>query len=161
MAESAVVVQLPPEAVQRLPAAIAALVPKDENHFISALELGYLAASADGLDERERDTIATTLEQVTGIGFDHDSFAEHFADLDAAVAVLGRRERLARTAADFEDDEGRANAIRFAALVAMADGTLHESELTVLVEAGTHFKWAEDKVRGLVTDAAARARGAA
>jgi tellurite resistance protein len=160
MADSAVVVQLPPEALRGLPAAIAALVPKDENRFIAALELGYLAASADGLDERERDSIATTLEQVTGIGFDHDSFAEHFADLDAAVEVLGRRERLARTAADFDDDAGRAGAIQFAALVAMADGTLHESELVVLVEAGSYFDWAEDKVRGLVTDAAARTGGA-
>ena len=160
MADSAVVVQLPPEALQHLPAAIAALVPKDTDHFISALELGYLAASADGLDERERNSIATTLEKVTGIGFDHESFAAHFADLDQAVAMLGRRERLARTAADFEDDDSRANVIRFAALVAMADGALHETELVVLVEAGSYFKWAEDKVRSLVTDAAARARGA-
>ena len=160
MADSAVVVQLPPEALQRLPAAIAALVPKSSERFIAALELGYLAASADGLDERERETIATTLEQVTGIGFDHDSFAAHFADLDEAVEMLGRRERLARTAAEFEDDDARADAIRFAALVAMADGTLHETELTVLVEAGTYFQWDKDKVRGLVTEAVARAGGA-
>lgn len=161
MADSAVVVQLPPEALKGLPSAIAALVPKDSDRFIAALELGYLAASADGLDERERHSIATTLEQVTGIGFDHDSFAAHFADLDAAVDMLGRRERLARTAADFETDDARADAIRFAALVAMADGTLHESEMTVLVEAGSHFEWPEDKVRRLVNDAAARAGGAA
>lgn len=159
MADSAVVVQLPPEALQHLPAAIAALVPKDSDRFIAALELGYLTASADGLDERERDSIATTLEQITGIGFDHDSFAEHFADLDAAVDMLGRRERLARTAADFESDDARADAIRFAALVAMADGALHESEMVVLVEAGSHFEWPEDKVRSLVNDAAARAGG--
>lgn len=159
MADSAVVVQLPPEAMQRLPAAIAALVPKDSDHFVSALELGYLAASADGLDARERDVIATTLERVTGIGFDHDSFAEHFSDLDVAVDVLGRKERLARTAADFTDEEARANVIRFAALVAMSDGALHDTELTVLVEAGSHFSWTEDKIRSLVTDAAARTRG--
>jgi tellurite resistance protein len=159
MADSAVVVQLPAEALRRLPSAIATLVPKDENRFISALELSYLTASADGLDERERDTIATTLEQVTGIGFDHDSFAAHFSDLDAAVDMLGRRERLARTAADFEDDDSRADAIRFAALVAMADGTLHANELTVLVEAGSHFQWEEDKVRSLVDEAAARTGG--
>lgn len=159
MADSAVVVQLPAEALRRLPSAIATLVPKDENRFISALELSYLTASADGLDERERETIATTLEQVTGIGFDHDSFSAHFADLDAAVDMLGRRERLARTAADFEDDDSRADAIRFAALVAMADGTLHASELTVLVEAGSHFQWEEEKVRSLVDEAAARTGG--
>jgi tellurite resistance protein len=159
MADSAVVVQLPPEALQRLPGAIASLVPKSSDSFVSALELGYLTASADGLDERERDAIATTLEQVTGIGFDHDSFAEHFADLDAAVDMLGRKERLARTAADFMDDDSRADAIRFAALVAMSDGTLHESELTVLNEAGGYFDWTPDKVRALVDEAAARTGG--
>lgn len=156
MADSAVVVQLPAEAMKRLPGAIASLVPKNSESFIAALELGYLTASADGLDERERDTIATTLEQVTGIGFDHDSFAEHFADLDAAVEMLGRAERLARTAADFLDDDARADAIRFAALVAMADGKLHKAELTVLCEAGEHFEWTQDKVLALVDEAAAR-----
>jgi tellurite resistance protein len=159
MAESAVVVQLPADALSRLPDVIATLVPKEENRFIAALELGYLAASADGLDDRERDTIATTLEKVTGIGFDHDSFAAHFADLDGAVEALGRRERLARTAAEFESDDTRADAIRFAALIEMADGTLHEHEMVVLCEAGHHFKWPDDKIRGLVTEAAARVRG--
>jgi tellurite resistance protein len=160
MADSAVVVQLPADALTRLPSVIATLVPKDENRFMAALELGYLAASADGLDDRERDTIAKTLEKVTGIGFDHDSFTEHFADLDGAVETLGRRERLARTAAEFETDDTRADAIRFAALVAMADGTLHDAELVVLCEAGSHFKWGDDKIRSIVTDAAARVRGA-
>ena len=160
MADSAVVVQLPPEALQRLPAAIAALVPKESDRFLAVLELGYLAASADGLDARERDQIATTLEKVTGIGFDHDSFAEHFAELDIACEMLGRRERLARTAADFTDDAARRDAICFAALVSMADGTLHEAELAVLCEAGSYFQWDRDKVKSLVTDAAARAGGA-
>src|SRR5438093_140788 len=77
-----------------LPTALAKLVPTEPAQFMSALELAYLAASADGLDERERHTIATTLENVSGIGFDGDAFAEHFADLDEAVEMFGRRERL-------------------------------------------------------------------
>jgi tellurite resistance protein len=161
MGDSAVVVQLAGDAMPRLPAAISTLVPKDENRFIAALELGYLTASADGLDAKERDSIAHTLEKVTGIGFDHDSFEAHFADLDDAVAALGRRERLARTAAEFETDDERADAIRFAALVAMSDGTLHEPELVVLVEAGSHFHWDSTRIRGLVEDAAARVAGGA
>lgn len=159
MPDDGVIVQLPGEAVARLSTAIAALVPPDASRFMAALELGYLAASADGLDTSERDALATTLERVTGIGFDHDAFAAHFADLDAAVSALGRRERLARTAAEFESDDARADAIRFAALVAMCDGTLRAPELEVLNEAGGHFKWSADKVHGLVTDAAARVRG--
>ena len=159
MPDSGVIVHLPADVVPRLSAAIATLVPKDSSRFMAVLELGYLAASADGLDEAERQALATTLERVTGIGYDHDSFAAHFADLDAAVAVLGRRERLARTAAEFDSDETRADAIQFAALVAMCDGTLRAQELEVLNEAGSHFQWNADKVHGLVTDAAARVRG--
>lgn len=159
MSDSAVIVQLPAEALPRLSTAIAKLIPGDRNRFMAVLELGYLAASADGLDARERDAIATTLERVTGIGYDHDAFAEHFADLDAAVAMLGRRERLARTAAEFDSDDSRAGAIQFAALVAMADGTLHAPELEVLDEAGHHFGWSQERIHGLVTEAAARVRG--
>ena len=159
MADSGVIVQLPGEAVTRLAAAIATLVPSDSNRLMAVLELGYLAASADGLDASEREALATTLERVTGIGYDHDAFAAHFADLEAAVAALGRRERVARTAAEFESDDTRADAIRFAALVAMCDGTLRAPELEVLNEAATYFRWSEDKVHGLVTDAAARVRG--
>ncbi|NVB83418.1 MAG: hypothetical protein HOV81_33910 [Kofleriaceae bacterium] len=160
MPESTVIVQLPADALSRLPAAIAALVPSEAGPFMAALELGYLAASADGLDSAERDTIATTLERVTGIGYDHSAFAAHFHDLDASVAMLGRRERLARTAAEFESEAQRADVVRFAALVAMADGTLHAAELAVLDELGTHYKWSSDRVRDLVTEAAARVRGA-
>jgi tellurite resistance protein len=160
MPDDGVIVQLPGDAVAKLATAIAALVPRDASRFMAALELGYLAASADGLDFKERAALATTLERVTGIGFDHDAFAEHFADLDAAVETLGRRERLARTAAEFDSDDARADAIRFAALIAMCDGTLRAPELEVLTEAGGHFQWNADKVQGLVDDAAARVRGA-
>ena len=160
MSDDAVIVQLPKDAVSKLPAAIATLVPPDANRFMAALELGYLAASADGLEYTERAALANTLEHVTGIGFDHETFAAHFADLDEAVASLGRRERLARTAAEFDNDDARADAIRFAALVAMCDGTLRAPELEVLNEAGAHFSWNAEKIHGLVNEAAARVRGA-
>jgi len=155
-----VIEQLSSDELQRLPAALQALVPKDPNQFMSALELCYLAASADGLDDKEREQIAGTLENVTGIGFDHVAFYEHFADLDEAVEMFGRRERLARTAADFDNDQNRADAIRFAALVAMADGELHSDELEVLNEAGSYFKWDGAKIRSLVGEVAANVRGA-
>jgi hypothetical protein len=145
-----VIVQLPADALPRLPDALAAVTPKDGNRFMAALELAYLAASADGFDDAERATMAATLERVT---------TAHFADLDEAVASLGRRERLARTAADLDTDGARAEAIQFAALVAMADGTLRALELGVLTEAGTHFEWTADQVRTLVTEAAARVGG--
>ena len=74
--------------------------------------------------------------------------------------MLGRRERLARTAAEFESDDQRADAIRFAALVAMADGTMHVTELAVLDELRLALQVDDRQVRELVTDAAARVRGA-
>src|SRR5512139_2949913 len=109
MADSTAIVQLPAEALERLPSAIASLVPTETERLLAALELGYLTASADGLDETERASIATTLERLTGIGFDQQVFADHFADLDAAVTMLGRHERLARTAAEFETEGSRAD----------------------------------------------------
>jgi len=153
------VVQLPPGALSRLPATIAELVPTHSDRFLAALELGYLTASADGLDGSERDALAGVLERATQSKIDHATFEAHFFDLDAAVAALGRRERLARTAADFGTDDARADAIRFAALVAMADGTLHGDELAVLAEAATHFGWPAERVSALVQEAAARVRG--
>jgi tellurite resistance protein len=153
------VVELPPEAVARVPSAIAALVPAGSDRFLAALELGYLTASADGLDAEERAALSAVLERATNSTIDRETFDAHFFDLDASVATLGRNHRLARTAADFDTDESRADAIRFAALVAMAEGVLHEDELAVLTEAGAHFEWPADRVRKLVDDAAAGIRG--
>ena len=154
-------VRLPPDLLPRVSTTIAALATRDEDRarFLSALELGYLAASADGLDASERDLLATTLERATGATIDQAAFAAHFADLDAGVESLGRRERLARTAADFDTEESRADAIRIAALIAMADGTLHGPELGVLVEAAVHFEWPPDRVRSLIDGVVASLRG--
>jgi hypothetical protein len=159
MGDSRPVVALPQAALVRVPSAIAALVPEGTDRFLAALELGYLAASADGLDGRERGALSAVLERATQSKIERDEFDAHFHDLDQAIASLGRNHRLARTAADFDTDEVRADAIRFAALVAMAEGALHEAELAVLVEAGAHFGWSADRVRQLVDDAAARTGG--
>lgn len=148
------VVELAPGARTSVPAAIAALVPADARALSAVLELGYLAASADGLDASERAMLSKLLEQATRARFDEKAFHAHFYDLDSAVALLGRHERLARTAAELETDVARQSGLRFAALVAMADGALGESELAVLVEAGSHFGWSAEQVRSLVEDTA-------
>lgn len=161
MTASRSVVELPAQALPQLSTAIAALLPSDRGVLVSLLELGYLAASADGLDDSERDALSGILAQATGKAIDAPTFRAHFTDLDSAVAMLGRRERLARTAADFATEEARADAIRFAALVSMADGTLHEHELDVLAEVATHFEWGADRVRKLVDELAAKMGGKA
>ena len=108
-------------------------------YFQALLELGYLVASADGLADSEREALAALLEQVSGDAVDRQTLLTHFRDLDQASEVLGRRERLVRVAAHFGDEPSRLEAIGFAALVAMADGTLDRSEMEALVDLGARF----------------------
>jgi tellurite resistance protein len=128
--------------------------------FQALVELGYLAASADGLDPAERDALATLIERLTGSAVDHDTLDQHLQDLDAAAAMLGRHQRLARVAADLGEGDRRDEALGFAALIAMADGRLHRDELAVLDELGGCFGLAAAEVRAIVdrvADAVARA----
>lgn len=134
--------------------------PDAARRFQALVELGYLAASADGLDPAERDALATLIERLTGDAVDHGTLAQHLADLDDAAAMLGRHERLARVAADLGDGDRRDEALGFAALVAMADGELHGEELAVLDELGGCFGLAAAEVRAIVdrvADAVTRA----
>lgn len=134
--------------------------PDGSRRFQALVELGYLAASADGLDPAERDALATLIERLTGAAVDHGTLDRHLCDLDAAAAMLGRRERLARVAADLGDGDRRDEALGFAALIAMADGRLHSAELAVLDELGGCFGLAASEVRAIidrVADAVARA----
>ena len=170
------VVELPACAPDRRALAIAAALPADRlragaeailagrddddaRRFGATLELAYLAASADGLDDGEREVLAGLLEQATGAAVDRATLHTHFSDLDAAVAMLGRRERLVRSAADI-GDESAAEAIEVAALVAMADGALFGKELAVLVELGACLGQGFGDVRDAVDRAAARVKEA-
>jgi hypothetical protein len=121
--------------------------------FQRLLEVGYLVASADGLDDAERDAIAALLETATGAAVDRATLSTHFKDLDGAAAMLGRRERLARVAADLEATQ--VESLAFAALIAMADGQLVADELAVLVELGGCFEMSADEVRAVVDEVAA------
>jgi len=118
--------------------------------FQTMLELGWLVASADGFADEERSSLARLLESITGSAVDHGALERHFRDLDAAVAALGRRERLARLAAELDDPVARVEAVRLAALIAMADGRLAAAELGVLVELGAHLSLSADRIRTLV-----------
>ena len=121
-------------------------------HFLAGLELAYLVASADGLAESEREVLAQALAQATGDVVDQASFARHFRDLDEAVAMLGRRERLSAAAAEVDDPHERDIALRFAAVVAMADQHLDPSELAVLEQLGSLFEWPPAKVHAMVEE---------
>ena len=139
----------------------AAETPSDldtARRFQTVLELGYLVASADGFDDRERSSLARLLESITGAALDHDVLELHFRDLDEGVAALGRRERLARVAAELEVEHDRIEALELATLIALADGKLGAPELDVLVEAGGHMDIAPTKVRALVDGVGARVK---
>jgi tellurite resistance protein len=134
-------------------AAAAAHAAKDDERarrFQSILELGYLVASADGLADEERHTLATLLEQATGSAVNRDELELHFKDLDDAVEMLGRRERLRRAAADFEDTLGRSEALGFTALIAVADGVLGTPEADALTELGAFLELPESEVVAIV-----------
>jgi tellurite resistance protein len=125
-------------------------------YFQSLLELGYLVASADGLAEKERDTLARLVERVTGSAVDRAMLQLHFTELDAISEALGRAERLGRVASEFESGPERQEAISFSALVAMADGALTDTEMNVLLKLGEHFSLSEEEVRALVESVADR-----
>jgi tellurite resistance protein len=119
-------------------------------YFQSLLELGYLVASADGLAAEERETLALLLEHATDSIVNRDALQLHFSDLDATSAALGRSERLGRVAANLDTERAREEALSFAALVAMADGTLEPAELQVLIELGRHFALSPEQVQAVV-----------
>jgi tellurite resistance protein len=129
----------------------------DARRFQALLELGYLVASADGFADDERVALAGLLEELTGAAVRQSDFDLHFRDLDLAVAMLGRRERLGRAAADLTDDAaGGGDAIAFGALVAIADGRIDPAELDVLEELGSYVAMPPDDVRAVVRDVARR-----
>ena len=124
--------------------------PPAARAFQGLLEVGYLVASADGLADSERSALAELLERVTGRAVDRATMELHFKDLDAACEALGRRERLRRAAAEFDDEKARDEALGFAALVALTDGAIGAPELEALVTLGEHFERSEDHVLATV-----------
>jgi tellurite resistance protein len=114
--------------------------------FQSMLEIGFLVASVDGFADAERHALAELLSQIVGWAVSIDDLELYFKDLADACDVLGRRERLRRAAADFEDGIHRGEAIGFAALVAIADGRMAEPEINALRELGGFLGLNEDDV---------------
>lgn len=124
--------------------------------FQTMLELTYLVASADGFADAERVSLATLLESITGAAVDRATLELHFRDLDDAVALFGRRERLARAAADLENPAQREDAIAIVAMVALADGQISAPELEALVELGGHVDVHAARVIAIVEATVAR-----
>lgn len=117
--------------------------------FQSLVELGFLIASADGFADDERRVLAGLLELVVSETIDREMLELHLGELAQQVDVMGRTQRLARAAQELDDPRAADDAVAFAALVAMADGTLGQVELDALVELGGFLSIAPDRVRAL------------
>lgn len=127
--------------------------PDDEaaaQRFVTVVELAYLVASADGFAHAERKSLSYLLENVTGAAVKQAVLERHFSDLDQAVDALGRRARLARSAADIPDAAAREEALKLTALIAMADGTLSAEEMEALTELGAHMEMDSAGVEAVV-----------
>jgi tellurite resistance protein len=124
--------------------------------FQTMLELAYLVASADGFADEERSSLAALLETITGAAVDKATLELHFRDLDDAVAHFGRRERLARAAADLETPMACEDAIAIVAMVALSDGQISTPEFEALVEIGRHADISAARVKALVEATVAR-----
>jgi tellurite resistance protein len=125
----------------------------DSAHFFqSLLEIGYIVASADGLSDAERGTMAAFIRGATRSVLEEDLLRQHLGTLDAAADILGRKERLHRAAQDFGDVLTQRQAMGFAVIIALADGTLADTEMSVLIELGGCFGLSEDDVGLIVAD---------
>jgi len=135
-------------------------LPSAAQRFVTVLELAYLIASADGFARAERQSLSYLLQSVTGSAVKQADLERHFSDLDHAVAAMGRRERMAASAASIDDDDGRQETIMLTALIAMADGTLSRTEMDALTELATHMEMPLDRTEALVHKVAAYVREA-
>jgi tellurite resistance protein len=118
--------------------------------FQSLVELAYLVASADGFSPRERASLASLIERATGRTVDHELLERHLAALEEQTDVFGRHQRLARAAADVSDQPSVDDALAFAALVAMADGTMTAAEHEALLELAGHLHIEPVQVEALI-----------
>lgn len=118
--------------------------------FQSLVELAYLVASADGFSDHERESLAHLIERATGRTVDHELLVLHLRELEVQTEVLGRHERFARAAAEVRDQPSVDDALAFAALVAMADGTMAKPEKDALLELARHLEIDPLQVESLI-----------
>ena len=118
--------------------------------FQSLVELAYLVASADGFSAKERHSLALLIERATGHAVEHELLERHLEELEVQTDVLGRHQRFARAAAEVRDQPSVDDALAFAALVAMADGTMAGPERDALLELAGHLEIEAVQVHALV-----------
>lgn len=154
------------KAAEELPSAArlrgAALQRKESSAdaFFSALVEGaFLIAAADGeLSEDEESTLSETMGYVTGEVLEPDAFMEMIDSFASALAEDGLEARLAALAAAVPDEAARREVLAFAALLAICDHNLVETEQRVLLAMGQSFALVEAEVLA-ITAAVEKALG--
>jgi DnaJ-domain-containing protein 1 len=126
--------------------------------FFSALVEGaFLISAADGeLSEDEESTLSETMGYVTGEVLEPDAFMEMIDSFASALADDGLDARLSALAAAVPDEAARREVLAFAALLALCDHNLVETEQRVLSAMGQAFALSEAEVQS-ITAAVAKA----
>ena len=117
-------------------------------YFAALVEVCYLVAAADGLQDEER--VATLMQHVTGATIDDAFLAEMFDGFERALASAGLEQRLDAVAEEFEDFMAREEAMSFAALVAISDRVLDRKEVAVLTALGRRFDFSTGEVEAVI-----------
>jgi tellurite resistance protein len=102
-------------------------------HFLAMLEAAYLVATMDGISDAERQAFADLASLVTG-GTEAAGLTKLLEAFDATIEHEGRPARLAEVAKSFEDFMAREEALSFAALVVISDGSITRKEARGLIE---------------------------
>jgi len=126
--------------------------PEVARTFQALLTVGYLVAAADELAAGERAALSGVLERAAGSVVDRAMFDQRLAEIEALRTSLGADEAMRRAAADLSGPFARREAIVFAALVSIGDGSLSVQEVEALARLGEHVQVPRGEVFALIED---------
>jgi tellurite resistance protein len=124
-----------------------------DDFFSGLVEGAFLLATADGeLSEEEELTLADTLREVTGDQYSPDEFLAMIHDFEDALREDGVDGRLDALRVSLPDEPARRAVLAFAALVALCDHHLADSERQLLQAMAVAFGFTVEAMDGLVEE---------
>jgi tellurite resistance protein len=120
-------------------------------HFLGMLEAAFLVAAIDGgVSEPERAALGDLIAQVTNDPDGAKGLSALFDKFGADLTRDGMPARLAAVAAHFDDFMAREEALSFATLIALADGSISRKEARGLIELAEHLGYSVGEVQALL-----------
>lgn len=120
-------------------------------YFLGMLEAAFLVAAIDGgVSEAERAALGDLIAQVTNDPDGAKGLSALFDRFGADLTREGMPERLRAVAAHFEDFMAREEALSFATLIALADGSISRKEARGLIELAEHLGYSVGEVQALL-----------